>query len=75
MDAAPTENPIIMNVMSVYGYMVIGGAISCALWGIGCMQMYVLPSSPTVERLLIFEWRRFLYFLKCVIDTLREPFC
>ncbi|GJE90602.1 hypothetical protein PsYK624_067460 [Phanerochaete sordida] len=70
MDAAPTENPIIMNVMSVYGYMVIGGAISCALWGIGCMQMFLYFLNYEEDHLWMKALVVYIWMLDTVIEAL-----
>ncbi|KAI0919553.1 hypothetical protein AcV5_001588 [Taiwanofungus camphoratus] len=39
--ATPVENPIVLNLMSSYGPILIGNVLSCVLWGIGCMQMFM----------------------------------
>ena len=36
---APVENPFIQNLSDSYGPMLAGAAMSCALWGISCMQL------------------------------------
>ncbi|KAI0666403.1 hypothetical protein C8Q78DRAFT_1059322 [Trametes maxima] len=42
-DAAPVvlENPIILNLTESYGPILVGGILSCAVWGISCMQMFM----------------------------------
>ena len=35
----PVENPYIQDLSTSYGPMLAGAALSCALWGISCMQL------------------------------------
>ncbi|KAI0644067.1 hypothetical protein C8Q79DRAFT_127871 [Trametes meyenii] len=42
-DAAPVvlENPIILNLTESYGPILVGCILSCVVWGISCMQMFM----------------------------------
>ncbi|KIK54652.1 hypothetical protein GYMLUDRAFT_48568 [Collybiopsis luxurians FD-317 M1] len=37
----PLENPIILDITTSYGYMLIGTIFACILWGISCMQCFL----------------------------------
>ncbi|KAH9918267.1 uncharacterized protein B0H18DRAFT_958007 [Fomitopsis serialis] len=34
------ENPIVLNIQSSYGALMIGCFLSCAVWGMSCLQVY-----------------------------------
>ena len=44
MADAVTENPYILNLMGTYGPLLIGGLLSCVLYGMAIIQMSA-PSS------------------------------
>ncbi|GJE90603.1 hypothetical protein PsYK624_067470 [Phanerochaete sordida] len=70
MDAAPLENPIILNAMSVYGFMIVGAAFSCALWGVGCMQMFLYFVNYDSDHFSMKALVIFLWMLDTVIEAL-----
>ena len=39
--AAPTENPIILNLTPTYGCMLVGAFLSCMVWGVSSLQTQV----------------------------------
>lgn len=39
MAAASFENPVILNLMSTYGPLLIGAIFSCVLYGMAIIQM------------------------------------
>ncbi|KAI0644092.1 hypothetical protein C8Q79DRAFT_974284 [Trametes meyenii] len=41
MPAMPTDNPIILNLFDTYGAFLAGGMLSCVVWGISCMQLFL----------------------------------
>ncbi|KAI0781638.1 hypothetical protein BC629DRAFT_1594370 [Irpex lacteus] len=40
----PTDNPIVLNLGSSFGVMLIGNVLSFALWGVICMQAFLYYS-------------------------------
>ncbi|KAI0084383.1 hypothetical protein BDY19DRAFT_997738 [Irpex rosettiformis] len=56
------ENPIVLDLTSTFGAMIIGSALSFAIWGIICMQAYVsaflyyanYPNDRLFLKLLVF---------------------
>lgn len=53
----PLDNPVVLNIMDLYGVMLVGTILSAALWGISCMQMYVARplALPQPRPLLIYR--------------------
>ncbi|TFY55790.1 hypothetical protein EVG20_g9188, partial [Dentipellis fragilis] len=44
--AAPIpENPIVVNVGDSYGCMMVGGFLSCMIWGVSCLQTFLYYSN------------------------------
>lgn len=63
-----TENPIILDITTSYGYLLCGSLISCALYGISCLQVFLYfvnyeNDKRFTKLLVIFLW---------VIDTANE---
>ncbi|EIM88406.1 uncharacterized protein STEHIDRAFT_167702 [Stereum hirsutum FP-91666 SS1] len=36
-----TENPIILDISSSYGALLVGSLLSCVIWGMSCMQTFL----------------------------------
>ncbi|KAJ7499637.1 hypothetical protein FB451DRAFT_1549193 [Mycena latifolia] len=55
--SAPVENPIVINVTTSFGYMLIGTVFASMLSGISCMQVFMYyisyPDDPLVLKVLI----------------------
>ncbi|KAK0224209.1 hypothetical protein IW262DRAFT_1459264 [Armillaria fumosa] len=39
--ALPTENPIILDITSSYGSLLVGSWLSCAMWGVSTFQVFI----------------------------------
>ncbi|KAI0704558.1 hypothetical protein C8Q76DRAFT_177027 [Earliella scabrosa] len=54
----PVENPYIQDLSTSYGPMLAGAALSCALWGISCMQLFMYAGNhgkdPLALQLLVY---------------------
>ncbi|KAF8993247.1 hypothetical protein BDQ17DRAFT_1413076 [Cyathus striatus] len=64
----PTENPIIVNLSTTFGAMLIGCFLSCTVWGVSCLQMfYYFAHFPRDSRYL----KAFVFFIWAA-DTTNE---
>jgi hypothetical protein len=57
----PTENPIILDLTTTFGGMLIGCFLSCAVWGVSCLQMFYYfahfpKDSRYLKALVLFIW-------------------
>ncbi|PBK64935.1 hypothetical protein ARMSODRAFT_1087624 [Armillaria solidipes] len=54
----PTENPIILDLTSTYGSLLVGSWLACAMWGVSSLQVFIYYMSsgnvdPRFLRILI----------------------
>ncbi|KAL5531032.1 hypothetical protein ACEPAG_3908 [Sanghuangporus baumii] len=66
--ASAQENPIILNIESSYGALLIGCFFSCVVWGITCLQVFWYFYHNDTDNM---SRKAFVFFL-WIVDTVNE---
>ncbi|KAK0431452.1 hypothetical protein EV421DRAFT_1853569 [Armillaria borealis] len=62
----PTENPIVLDLTSTYGSLLVGSWLACAMWGVSSLQVFIYyMNSGNVDPLFL----RILIGALWVFDT------